>query len=38
VALSNLRDSTTEALAEAEAEVRVVTSDIANNEKSFADE
>ncbi|CAK58021.1 unnamed protein product (macronuclear) [Paramecium tetraurelia] len=38
VALSNLRDSTTEALGEAEAEVRVVTSDIANNEKSFADE
>ncbi|CAK60940.1 unnamed protein product (macronuclear) [Paramecium tetraurelia] len=38
VALSNLRDSTTEALGEAEVEVRVVTSDIANNEKSFADE
>ncbi|CAD8120247.1 unnamed protein product [Paramecium sonneborni] len=38
VALSNLRDSTTEALGEAEQEVRVVTSDIANNEKSFADE
>lgn len=38
VALSNLRDATTEALGEAEAEVRVVTSDIANNEKSFADE
>jgi hypothetical protein len=33
-----LRDSTTEALGEAENEVRVVTADIASNEKSFTDE
>ncbi|KAM3136200.1 Trichocyst matrix protein T4-A [Paramecium bursaria] len=37
-AVTRLRDDTTEALAEAEKEVRVATTDIENNEKSFASE
>jgi hypothetical protein len=37
-ALTNLIESTSEALAQAEEEVRVATTDIANNEKTYEEE